>query len=32
MYICELLDWPNFTWNDEKLYTLLGHLRHQQGR
>jgi len=32
MYIYELPDWPNFTWDHEKLYALLIPLRHQQGR
>lgn len=32
MYIHELPNWPQFTWNHEKIYSLLGPLRHQQGR
>jgi len=30
MYIHELPDWPNFTWDHEKIYALLAPLRHQQ--
>lgn len=32
MYIHELSDWPYFTWDHEKVYSLLAPLRHQQGR
>lgn len=32
MYIHQLKDWPNFTWNTEALLTRLGEVRHRQGR
>ena len=32
MYIWELKDWPNFTWNDKKLSRLLAKVSHEQGR
>lgn len=32
MYIHELKEWPNFTWNQEKLFQLLSEVRHKQGR
>ena len=31
-YIHQRSDWPNFTWNHEKLGPMLGHVRHRQGR
>lgn len=31
MYIHELKDWPHFSWNYEKIASLLLHVRHQQG-
>lgn len=31
MYIYEHPDWPHFTWDHEKIYSLLTPLRHQQG-
>lgn len=31
-YIHELTGWPHLTWNGGKLSTLLGQVRHQQGR
>jgi Fic family protein len=32
MYIHERKDWPQFTWNAEAISTLLGKVRHRQGR
>lgn len=32
MYIHQLKNWPNFTWNTEALLTRLGEVRHRQGR
>lgn len=32
MYIHELKNWPKFSWDQEKLTSLLIQLRHQQGR
>lgn len=32
MYIHQLKDWPEFTWNQEKLIGLLSSTRHKQGR
>jgi Fic family protein len=32
MYIYQLPDWPNFSWDQERLSPLLIHWRHQQGR
>ena len=32
VYIHELPQWPQFTWNHERLEQLLGTVRHQQGR
>ncbi len=32
MYIYERKDWPKFTWNAEAISTLLGKVRHRQGR
>jgi Fic family protein len=32
MYIHQLKDWPDFTWNTEALLTRLGEVRHRQGR
>jgi Fic family protein len=32
MYIYELQDWPQFTWNREQLAELLAAVRHRQGR
>ena len=32
MYIYQTKDWPNFTWNNGKLLTLLVNVRHLQGR
>ncbi|MHB1179541.1 MAG: Fic family protein [Daejeonella sp.] len=31
MYIHQLKDWPDFTWNTEALLTRLGEVRHRQG-
>lgn len=31
MYIHEHPDWPHFTWDHDKIYSLLAALRHQQG-
>jgi Fic family protein len=31
-YIHQKKDWPNFTWEDEQLLSLLGQVRHLQGR
>lgn len=31
-YIHELPDWPEFTWDQERLQTPLGAVRHRQGR
>lgn len=31
-YIHQHVDWPNFTWNHEKLEPMLAHVRHRQGR
>jgi Fic family protein len=32
MYIHELLDWPRFLWNRDRLAELLASVRHRQGR
>ena len=32
MYIHQLIDWPNFTWDIEAILTRLGEVRHRQGR
>jgi Fic family protein len=32
MYIHELKNWPNFTWDAEKVLPVLGEVRHRQGR
>ena len=32
MYIYERKDWPQFRWNAETISTLLGKVRHRQGR
>jgi len=32
IYIHQSPDWPNFTWNYEKLGSMLAHVRHRQGR
>ena len=32
MYIYELPDWPNFTWNSDRLADSLASVRHRQGR
>ena len=32
IYIHQLLSWSTFQWNQEKLSTLLGEIRHNQGR
>lgn len=32
MYIHQLKDWPNFTWDTNALLTKLGEVRHRQGR
>ena len=32
MYIYQTKDWPNFTWDNVKLLTLLANVRHLQGR
>lgn len=32
MYVHQLKDWPNFTWDTEALVTRLGEVRHRQGR
>ncbi len=32
MYIYQYKGWPNFTWNKEKLATILTEIRHRQGR
>lgn len=31
-YIHQHTDWPNFSWNHEKLVPRLAHVRHRQGR
>lgn len=31
MYICELPDWPEFRWNQDRLSDLLADVRHRQG-
>jgi Fic family protein len=31
-YIYQQTDWPNFTWNNDKLLTLLAQVRNLQGR
>ena len=31
-YIHQRPDWPNFTWNEEKLSRLLASVRHRQGK
>ncbi len=31
MYIHQLKDWPNFTWDNEKILPVLGNVRHRQG-
>lgn len=32
VYIYQLPDWPNFTWDDKEIAPVLGEVRHQQGR
>ena len=32
MWLYEKKDWPNFTWNDKVLASLLAEARHRQGR
>ncbi len=32
VYIYQLRDWPHFTWEEERLITLLTEVRHKQGR
>ena len=32
MYIHQLKDWPNFTWDNEKILPILGNVRHHQGK
>jgi len=32
MYIYQTKDWPNFTWDNDKLLSLLANVRHLQGR
>lgn len=32
MYIHELKQWPNFTWDEQELTAKLSHIRHRQGR
>ncbi|MCI5222433.1 MAG: DUF4172 domain-containing protein, partial [Candidatus Electrothrix sp. AR4] len=32
MYIHEQPDWPHFTWNTEKILTLLTTVRNMQGQ
>lgn len=32
MYIHERKDWPEFKWDEKKLFPLLAEVRHQQGR
>ncbi|HKG04849.1 MAG TPA: DUF4172 domain-containing protein, partial [Pedobacter sp.] len=32
MYIHRLKSWPNFTWDVESLLSLLGDVRHRQGK
>ncbi len=32
MYIYQTKDWPNFTWDNDKLLALLANVRHLQGR
>ncbi|HTE01466.1 MAG TPA: Fic family protein [Mucilaginibacter sp.] len=32
MYIHQLKEWPNFTWNAEKILPVLGDVRHRQGK
>lgn len=32
MYIYQTKEWPNFTWDNEKLLALLANVRHLQGR
>ncbi len=31
-YIHELQDWPNLTWNEQRLFQPLAAVRHRQGR
>jgi len=32
MYVYQTKDWPNFTWDNDKLLALLANVRHLQGR
>jgi Fic family protein len=32
MYLHQLKNWPNFTWNTDEISSLLGAVRHQQGK
>jgi len=32
MYVYQTKEWPNFTWDNDKLLTLLANVRHLQGR
>ena len=32
MYIYQQKDWPNFTWNKDKLFQILSEISHRQGR
>ena len=32
MYIYQQKDWPNFTWNKDKLFQILSDISHRQGR
>ena len=32
MYIHQRKDWPNFTWDADKISPLLGAVRHNQGK
>jgi Fic family protein len=32
MYIHQLKNWPNFTWDSDEVSSLLGAVRHQQGK
>lgn len=32
MYIYQQKDWPNFTWNQDKLFQILSEISHLQGR
>ena len=31
-YIYQFPDWPNFTWDEQKIQVILGSVRHLQGK